>query len=59
MEAHNSITEIHKLSMEIHDELWRLWVFVQKMSISVSVEVIHRTLVEYTRGWVGSCAADI
>ena len=23
MEAHDSITEIHKSSMEIHDELWR------------------------------------
>ena len=23
MEAHNSITEIHKSSMEIHNELWR------------------------------------
>ena len=22
MEAHNSITEIHKSSMEIHNELW-------------------------------------
>ena len=25
---------------------------------SVSVGIIRRTLVEYTRGWVGSCAAD-
>ena len=23
MEAHNSITEIHKSSMEVHNELWR------------------------------------
>ena len=23
MDAHNSITEIHKSSMEIHNELWR------------------------------------
>ena len=30
MEAHNSIMEIHKSSVEIHNELWRsIWLIIE------------------------------
>ena len=43
MEAHNSITEIHKSSMEIHNELWRSMINHKALWLCFSLLAGHTT----------------